>query len=39
MYVNERGLLEQLDVNHRASGIAGQMVVGDVILCLNDEVE
>jgi len=39
MYVDEEGLLKNKDVNLKASGIAGQMVVGDVILCLNDEVE
>ena len=39
MYVDEEGLLKNKDVNPKASGIAGRIVVGNVILCLNDEVE
>ena len=39
MYVDEEGLLKNKDVNPKASDIAGRIVVGNVILCLNDEVE
>ena len=39
MYVYEEGLLKNKDVNPKASDIAGRIVVGNVILCLNDEVE
>ena len=39
MYVDEEGLLKNKDVNPKASDIAERIVVGNVILCLNDEVE
>ena len=39
MYVDEEGLLKNKDVNPKASDIEGRIVVGNVILCLNDEVE
>ena len=39
MYVDEEGLLKDRDINPKASDIAGRIVVGDVLLCLNDEVD
>ena len=33
MYVDEEGLLKKKEVNHNASEMAGQMVVGDALLC------
>ncbi len=35
MYVNEEGLLEGLDLNIDASVIAGQQIVGDVVIFEN----
>lgn len=39
MYMDEEGLLKDRDINPKASDIAGRIVVGDVLLCLNDEVD
>tara|TARA_Y100000401_G_C8141367_1_gene135041 strand:- start:6 stop:254 length:249 start_codon:yes stop_codon:yes gene_type:complete len=39
MYVDEEGLLSHRDINPKASDIAGRIIVGDVLLCLNDEVD
>lgn len=37
MYVNEEGLLHDLEPNQVASAIAGQAIVGDVIIVENEE--
>ena len=36
MYVDEEGLLKGREINPKASEIAGRIIVGDVLLCLND---
>jgi hypothetical protein len=37
MYVNEEGLLDDLPFNPTASLLAGQHIVGDVIVCTRQE--
>ena len=36
MYVDEEGLIKGRQANPVASAIANRMIVGDVLLCLND---
>ena len=36
MYVDEMGRLKGREINPRASEIAGRIIRGDVLLCLND---
>ena len=36
MYVDEEGLIKGREINPRASEIAGRMIEGDVLICLND---
>ena len=39
LVVNEEGLLQGLDLNPTASTLAGQPIVGDAVLCDNNELE
>jgi len=39
LVVNEEGLLQQLPINHKASALYNDTIVGDVILCTLEELE
>ena len=39
LVVDEEGLLKKKDINIKASTMYGNVVVGDVVLCRNDEID
>jgi hypothetical protein len=39
LVVNEEGLLEELEINQTASLLANQLIVGDVIIAINNLIE
>ena len=39
MYIDEEGLLKKREYNYKASVLAKQTIVGDVVLCTRAEVK